>query len=108
MLIRFMNEGVSKLENNHLCRDALRCVRPQLLWLFLNYKAVTRTHQGASLHQNIFKPNFDTAPRLIHRARSSNRKVCIAKMEFDEQGYIKPVKITRKGVDPVRIVTAEP
>lgn len=41
-------------------------------------------------------------------ARSSERQVCIDKMEFDEQGCIKPVKITRKGADPVRIVTAEP
>jgi len=34
---------------------------------------------------------------------ASERQVCIDKMEFDENGYIKPVKITFEGVEPVFI-----
>jgi len=30
---------------------------------------------------------------------ANERVVCIDKLEFDEQGFIKPVKITFEGVD---------
>jgi len=31
----------------------------------------------------------------------SEREVCIEKLEFDENGFIKPVKITFEGVEAV-------
>ena len=32
-----------------------------------------------------------------------HREVCIDRMEFDEQGFIKPVKITFEGVPPAKL-----
>ena len=38
--------------------------------------------------------------RPVGRRGANDRVLCIEKMEFDEQGLIKPVKITTEGVEP--------
>lgn len=65
---------------------------------------------GAGHHSVISIPGKDEHYIVYHRrplrCKSANeRQVCIDKMEFDEQGYIKPVKITVEGVSPVSIGT---
>lgn len=61
---------------------------------------------GAGHHSVIQIPGKDEYYIVYHRrplgcTRSGERQVCIDKLEFDEQGYIKPVKITFEGVAPV-------
>ena len=63
---------------------------------------------GTGHHFVISIPGKDEHYIVYHRrpleCKSANeRQVCIDKMEFDEQGYIKPVKITVEGVSPVSI-----
>lgn len=63
---------------------------------------------GAGHHSVISIPGKDEHYIVYHRRPSgcklaNERQVCIDKMEFDEQGYIKPVKITLDGVCPVVI-----
>ena len=41
--------------------------------------------------------------RPLDRTGGSERQVCIDKLEFDEKGFIKPVKMTFEGVAPVTI-----
>lgn len=61
---------------------------------------------GAGHHSVIQIPGKDEYYIVYHRrplgcTHSGERQVCIDKLEFDEQGYIKPVKITFEGVAPV-------
>lgn len=61
---------------------------------------------GAGHHSVIQIPEKDEYYIVYHRrplgcTHSGERQVCIDKLEFDEQGYIKPVKITFEGVAPV-------
>jgi hypothetical protein len=39
----------------------------------------------------------------LDKKAASEREVCIDKMEFDDKGFIKPVKITFEGVEAVEI-----
>jgi beta-xylosidase len=62
---------------------------------------------GAGHHSVIQLPDKDAYYIVYHRRplgeRDGNhRVVCIDRMEFDEQGFIKPVKITFEGVEAVR------
>jgi beta-xylosidase len=59
---------------------------------------------GAGHHSVIKLPNEDTWLIVYHRRplgdREGNHRVtCIDRMEFDEQGFIKPVTITNEGVE---------
>lgn len=61
---------------------------------------------GAGHHSVIRIPGKDEYYIVYHRrplgrTHANERQVCIDKMEFDENGYIKPVKITFEGVKPV-------
>ena len=63
---------------------------------------------GAGHHSVIRIPGKDEYYIVYHRRPLgrkgvSERQVCIDRMEFDEKGYIKPVKITFTGVNPVKI-----
>lgn len=63
---------------------------------------------GAGHHSVIQIPGKDEYYIVYHRrplgcTHSGERQVCIDKLEFDEQGYIKPVKITFEGVAPVTL-----
>lgn len=63
---------------------------------------------GAGHHSVIQIPGKDEYYIVYHRRpldcnRINERQVCIDKMEFDENGYIKPVKITFEGVAPVKL-----
>lgn len=58
---------------------------------------------GAGHHSVIQIPNTDEYYIVYHRrpkgeTAANHRETCIEKMEFDDQGYIKPVKITTTGV----------
>lgn len=62
---------------------------------------------GAGHHSVIKLPGKDTYYIVYHRRplglkQANERVVCIDKLEFDEQGFIKPVKITFEGVEAVR------
>lgn len=62
---------------------------------------------GAGHHSVIQLPGKDVYYIVYHRRplgeRDGNHRVtCIDRMEFDEQGFIKPVKITFEGVAQVR------
>jgi len=62
---------------------------------------------GAGHHSVIKLPGTDTYYIVYHRRplgdnNGNHRVVCIDKMEFDEQGLIKPVKITFEGVPAVK------
>jgi hypothetical protein len=59
---------------------------------------------GAGHHSVIKLPGEETYYIVYHRRplgeRDGNHRVtCIDRMEFDEQGFIKPVKITFEGVE---------
>ena len=41
--------------------------------------------------------------RPLGETHPNHRVTCIDKMEFDEEGFIKPVKITREGVASQKI-----
>lgn len=61
---------------------------------------------GAGHHSVIQLPGKDEYYIIYHRhplgsTLGSEREVCIEKLEFDEQGFIKPVKITFEGVEAV-------
>lgn len=63
---------------------------------------------GAGHHSVIQIPEKDEYYIVYHRrplgcTLAGERQVCIDKLEFDEAGYIKPVKITFEGVAPVRL-----
>jgi len=63
---------------------------------------------GAGHHSVIQLPGKNDYYIVYHRRplgeRDGNhRVVCIDRMEFDEQGFIKPVKITFEGVERVRL-----
>ncbi|MBC7770988.1 MAG: family 43 glycosylhydrolase [Pyrinomonadaceae bacterium] len=64
---------------------------------------------GAGHHGIINVPGRDEYYMVYHRrplgeTDGNHRVVCIDRMEFDEQGLIKPVKITFEGVPAARIV----
>ena len=61
---------------------------------------------GAGHHSVVIVPGEDTYYIIYHRRplglkQANERVVCIDKLEFDEQGYIKPVKITFDGVTSI-------
>lgn len=61
---------------------------------------------GAGHHSVIHVPGTDTYYIVYHRrplgeTDGNHRVTCIDRMEFDAQGFIKPVKITFEGVGPV-------
>ena len=60
---------------------------------------------GAGHHSLLNIPGTDDWYIVYHRhplndRNGNHRYTCIEKMEFDEQGHIKPVKITFEGVEP--------
>ena len=64
--------------------------------------------KGAGHHSVIQVPGKDEYYIVYHRrpldrTGGSERQVCIDKLEFDEEGFIKPVKMTFEGVLPVTI-----
>ena len=64
--------------------------------------------KGAGHHSVIQVPGKDEYYMVYHRRpldkkAASEREVCIDKMEFDDKGFIKPVKITFEGVEAVEI-----
>jgi len=67
---------------------------------------------GAGHHSVLQVPGEDKWYIIYHRRpvgrRGANDRVlCIEKMEFDEQGMIKPVKITTEGVEPHPLAKAK-
>ena len=59
--------------------------------------------RGAGHHSVIIKPESDEYYIVYHRrpldrTGGSERQVCIDKLEFDKDGFIKPVKMTFEGV----------
>lgn len=67
----------------------------------------TAVATGAGHHSVIHLPGKDEWYMVYHRrplgeTDANHRVVCIDKMEFDEKGLIKPVKITFEGVEKVR------
>jgi beta-xylosidase len=62
---------------------------------------------GAGHHSVIKLPGKDVYYIVYHRrplgeTDGNHRATCIDRMEFDEQGHIKPVTITFEGVDRVK------
>jgi beta-xylosidase len=62
---------------------------------------------GAGHHSVIQLPGTDTYYIVYHRrplgeTDGNHRATCIEHMEFDAQGFIKPVKLTFEGVEPVK------
>jgi beta-xylosidase len=62
---------------------------------------------GAGHHSVIKMPGKDVYYIVYHRrplgeTDGNHRVTCIDRMEFDEQGFIKPVKITFEGVEPAK------
>ncbi len=62
---------------------------------------------GAGHHSVIRVPGTDQWYIVYHRrplgeTDANHRVVCIDRMEFDEAGLIKPVRITHEGIRPVR------
>ncbi len=58
---------------------------------------------GAGHHSVIHIPGTDDYYVIYHRRPNSetdgnSRATCIEKMEFDDEGYIKPIQITNEGV----------
>ena len=63
---------------------------------------------GAGHHSVIHIPGKDEWYIVYHRrplgdTDMNHRQTCIDRMEFDDDGFIKPVKITFGGIEPVRI-----
>ena len=63
---------------------------------------------GAGHHSVIQLPGKDAYYIVYHRRPLSERDgnhrvVCIDRMEFDEQGFIQPVKITFQGIEKVKL-----
>jgi beta-xylosidase len=68
----------------------------------------TTVATGAGHHSVIKHPVEDKWFIVYHRrplneTAANSRHTCIDKMEFDENGMIKPVKITFEGVEPLRL-----
>jgi beta-xylosidase len=63
---------------------------------------------GAGHHSVMHVPKNDQWYIVYHRrplgeTNANHRVTCIDKMEFDEKGFIRPVKITKEGVERNRI-----
>ncbi|HXJ74074.1 MAG TPA: family 43 glycosylhydrolase, partial [Candidatus Dormibacteraeota bacterium] len=63
---------------------------------------------GAGHHSVMHVPGTDRWYIVYHRrplgeANANHRVTCIDEMHFDEQGFIKPVKITNEGVETFRL-----
>lgn len=63
---------------------------------------------GAGHHSILYEPTVDQYYIVYHRrplgeTHHNHRVTCIDKMEFDENGYIKPVKITFEGVPAIAV-----
>ena len=63
---------------------------------------------GAGHHSIIQVPNEDKWYIVYHRRPltekdGNSREVCIENMYFDQNGYIKPVVLTKKGVEPQKL-----
>ena len=63
---------------------------------------------GAGHHSVIRIPGRDEYYIVYHRrplgaTAMGHRQTCIDRMEFDADGFIKPVKMTFEGVKPIRI-----
>lgn len=61
---------------------------------------------GAGHHSVIKVPGREEWYIVYHRrplgeTDANHRVVCIDKMEFDASGYIKPIKITKEGIEPL-------
>jgi beta-xylosidase len=68
----------------------------------------TTIASGAGHHSLVKVPGRDEWYIAYHRRpkgdkNPNDRETCIEKLEFDNQGFIKPVKITREGVLPVKM-----
>jgi beta-xylosidase len=68
----------------------------------------TAVATGAGHHSVINLPGTDRWYIVYHRrplteTAANNRVVCIDEMHFDKDGFIVPVKITKEGVQPVKI-----
>lgn len=64
--------------------------------------------KGAGHHSVISVPKDNRWYIVYHRrpiteTGANSRETCIERMYFDEQGFIKPVKITKEGVDRKRL-----
>lgn len=62
---------------------------------------------GAGHHSVIQLPGTDQWYIVYHRrplgeTAANHRVVCIDKMDFDDKGFIRPVKITHEGVEKIR------
>ena len=67
----------------------------------------TTIASGAGHHSLVKVPGKDEWYIAYHRrpkgdTSPNHRETCIEKIEFDNQGFIKPVKITREGVQAVK------
>lgn len=67
----------------------------------------TAIASGAGHHSLVKVPGKDEWYIVYHRrpkgdSAANHRETCIEKIEFDDQGFIKPVRITREGVLPVK------
>jgi hypothetical protein len=63
---------------------------------------------GAGHHSVLHVPGTENWYIVYHRrplseTHPNHRVTCIDRMEFDEQGFIKPVKITVEGVEAQKI-----
>jgi beta-xylosidase len=68
----------------------------------------TTIASGAGHHSIVKVPGKDEWYIAYHRRPKGDkgrdhRETCIEKLEFDNQGFIKPVKITREGVSAVEV-----
>ena len=68
----------------------------------------TSIASGAGHHSLVQVPGRDEWYIVYHRrprgeTDANHRETCIEKIEFDSQGFIKPVKISREGVEAVEI-----
>jgi len=64
--------------------------------------------RGAGHHSMIYVPKNDSWYIFYHRrpldkTGANNREVCIEKVEFDANGFIKPVQITVEGVGAMKV-----
>lgn len=63
---------------------------------------------GAGHHSVVQVPGKDEWYIIYHRrplgeTSANHREVCIDRMNFDEKGFIKPVKITKQGVGKIKL-----
>ena len=69
----------------------------------------TTIASGAGHHSLVKVPGKDEWYIAYHRrpkgeTNPNHRETCIEKIEFDNQGFIRPVKITREGVNAISII----